>query len=591
MARVPTYDQPQVAEQALPGARRESVASPGLIGSAADSEVALGTAATNAGTGITAVAYHMQQKDNLRQVQDATVDYGKRLQDFQIKAQEERIGAAAKGLVTDFSDWHTKQMAEIATKLGNDAQREAFTVMARKSGLATRHNIATFEIGETRKANIAAFEGSVANNINLGATSVTPEATATFKDNVVADTKAFAAASNLPPEAEQAMLTKNLTEFHAQKIQQLARVDPAAATSYFEANKAEIAGSRQAEIGDFAQKATAEKMGTDAAGEIWAKVGPTKGLDVMEEAARERFKNDPFTLKATIASLRERTQAFDKGNAERVDNVAAAVNMAVMKGASVTQIRAMPEFIALSSMGGAGAKMALSISDHAENKAYTATLRATANEARQQQILQRRGMAAYLDYSNPDKLASMSEAQIVNLLPTLGNDLTSHLMTQKRGLVKTTDKIVEARMDQQDFDHIANEVGLKPFANVKTEDQKAALGQLKFSIEQQIDAAQQAKGKALTRVEKMQIMRSAMDNKVLVDEWGTDPSKPVMLLKPEEMTKAYVTVEGREIKLSSIPPADRTAIITSRRKHGLPVTEQAIAEMWVRKNKPATAAP
>lgn len=586
MPRIPTYDSPQVEARALPGVHEESVATPELLGSAGNAALAIGGGAAAAGSGLAAVVYHMQQKENLRKVQDAATEYGSRVLDYQTEAQKNRTGSAAQGLVTDFSDWHKKQIDDIAKSLGNDAQREAFVAMARKNGLAARHDIATFETQQTRAANIASYDAQVTNNINLGAVALTPEAADAFKQQVIANTKAFGAINNFQPGdgREEALLAKQLTEFHAQRIQNLARTDPASAVAYFEANKNEIAGAKQAEIGKFAQQATSEITGVNTAGDIWATVGPAKGLDAMEEAAREKFKNDPFTLRATITNLRERQQAYDKGQQERVDTVASSVNLAILNGSTPSQIRRMPEFIALSQMGSTGGKMANAIIEHAENKQYSATLRATAAEARQQQVLARRGMGAYLDYSNPDKLDKMSEAQIINLLPTLGNELTNHLIQQKRALVKTEGKIVEARMDQQDFEHIANEVGLKPFDPHKNEDERASLGELKFAIEQKIDAAQQAKKGPLTRQEKMQLMRQEFDNKVLIDEWGRDPTKPMILLKPDELKNAYVVVGDKEVKLSSIPAADRAAIITSRRKHGLPVTEQAIAEMWVQRN-------
>lgn len=584
MARVPTYDSATVDERPLPGVRQESIATPEFLGSAANSEIALGAGTLRAGTGIDAIGYQMQTRDNVRKVQDATTIYGERVLQFQTDTQAKRTGAAARGVVTDFGEWHKKQLDDISAGLGNDAQREAFIQVARTKGLAARHDLATFEVAQTRKAGIDSFNASTANNIGLGAVAVTPEAADTFKNQVVVGTRAFAALNNMQPEVEQALLEKNLTEFHAQRIQNLARADPAGAMAYFEANKAEINGSKRAEIGEFAQKATAEQMGTNAAGDIWAAVGPAGGLDKMEEAARTQFKNDPFTLKATISNLRERQQAFDKGEQTRTDNLAAAANKAVLDNVPVSLIRKMPEFIALSTSGPAGIKQANQIIEHAENKSYQRTIRASAEESRAQQIMARRGMGEYLTLSNPDTLNNMTEAQILNKLPTLGNELTQHLMNSKRSLVKTGDKIVEARMDQQDFDHIANEVGLKPYDPKKSEDERAALGELKFGIEQKIDAAQTAKKAPLTRQEKMQIMRSEMDNKVLVDEWGRDPSKPVITLTPDEQKGAYVVVDGKEVKLASIPAADRAQITAARRRAGLPVTEQSIAEMWARKS-------
>ena len=71
-------------------------------------------------------------------------------------------------------------------------------------------------------------------------------------------------------------------------------------------------------------------------------------------------------------------------------------------------------------------------------------------------------------------------------------------------------------------------------------------------------------------------------DKVYVDEWGRDPEKPLALLTPDQLGKAYVKSGGREVKLSSVPAADREAIIRGRRARGLPVTEQAIVDTYVK---------
>lgn len=65
-----------------------------------------------------------------------------------------------------------------------------------------------------------------------------------------------------------------------------------------------------------------------------------------------------------------------------------------------------------------------------------------------------------------------------------------------------------------------------------------------------------------------------------------DSEQPVALMSPEDQERAYVTVEGEDIPLTSIPMDQRLTITSKLRTRGLPVTEQAIAELWVRAGKP-----
>ena len=65
-----------------------------------------------------------------------------------------------------------------------------------------------------------------------------------------------------------------------------------------------------------------------------------------------------------------------------------------------------------------------------------------------------------------------------------------------------------------------------------------------------------------------------------------DFEKPAALLSDDEISRAYVEVGGEEIVLASIPQAQRSAIVGKLRARGLPVTEQAVAELWVRAGKP-----
>lgn len=103
-------------------------------------------------------------------------------------------------------------------------------------------------------------------------------------------------------------------------------------------------------------------------------------------------------------------------------------------------------------------------------------------------------------------------------------------------------------------------------------------------IDQRTREASAAKGnKPLTPDEKQAVIDSVVLDKVYVDEWGRDPQKLAPLLTPEETADAYVMVGDKAVPIAAVPADKRMAIISARRARGLPVTEQAIVETYLRK--------
>jgi hypothetical protein len=103
-------------------------------------------------------------------------------------------------------------------------------------------------------------------------------------------------------------------------------------------------------------------------------------------------------------------------------------------------------------------------------------------------------------------------------------------------------------------------------------------------IDQRTREASTAKGnKSLTPDEKQAVIDGVVLDRVYVNEWGTDPQKLAPLLTPEETSGAYVKVGDKEVLISAVPADKRMAIISARRARGLPVTEQAIVETYLRK--------
>lgn len=157
----------------------------------------------------------------------------------------------------------------------------------------------------------------------------------------------------------------------------------------------------------------------------------------------------------------------------------------------------------------------------------------------------------------------------------------------QRAYAATETTVRAVSVDNDQLYSIFNANGLERLVSPKagTEDAAASI-QMQTKIRDIIDTEQSATGKELTRDRKRQIMEQVVMDQAFVSEWGRDPQKPTALLTPEELQEAYVKVGGDEVRLTSIPAEQRRQITQTLNRRGLPVTEQAIAELWVKAGRP-----
>lgn len=575
--RVPTVDGPSVAERPLEGGFQRSSVSPGML-----SNPLLG----EAGKALLDVGMQMQERQDADELMRAETEVKSKYLEWEAQAKQ-RKGQQAWGVAKEAGDFWDTEGAKAEGMITSPRAKAVFQREVMKNRALAVGALSGHEAAERRASLTESAQASIVSSINMAAANPSdPEIQRTTKDDIVKRTAMLAQLHGWAPEMADAKRAEYLTNFHKQVLQALVRDHPEAAEAYFNTNKGEIEGSQHAEVGAFAAKATATRVGEAAADAAWQALGPRGDrdpvqLDKLEQSIRDRKDIGDEAKKSAIAALKERTIAFKDARKERDEALEAKVNQALMNGAGGTQIRRMPEFL---SMDGEKQRRIVDFIENRalrnEQRAAAQASRAAASEVREQNRLSREGMGAYLIYSNPDTLAGMSENQVLNLLPSLGNELTSHLMQQKRSLANPG-KLAEARMDEDDFKQVAQSMGLRPFA-AKSEEEKASLGALKFRVEQVISAAQQGGKKVLTRTEKMELMQREIANTVKISGWWSDSDVPVINLTPEQ--KARVVV----------PPADRRKIVEALREkynaNPLPQyepTEANVINLYLARRSPA----
>lgn len=332
------------------------------------------------------------------------------------------------------------------------------------------------------------------------------------------------------------------TMIHADVINQmLVGGKDSAAAAYYAQVKEQLTPEAIVILGNKVKSANIDGESVRAADVVWETLGPRSmddpvRLDVMETWLRDKYKDNPAAMKAAVADVRSRAVAHKDGVTEMKASNEATVLQAYHDGADIKMLQSMTEYQALD--GEAKVKLRQYINENG----WTEQQRSRAQAQYREGEKAARGFSTYWELSNPQVLSTMSEKQILALEPVLGRTLTEDLMQGKRKL-NSPENVKAATMDAEAFNVIAANAGLKPYDKSMGADQKEYLGRLRNEVEGAIDVEQRRTGKTLNREEKEKIMQSMVDKKVMVDEWGKDPSLPAPIIRPEQRNKVYVPMD------------------------------------------------
>lgn len=493
-----------------------------------------------------------------RQANDTFVKVEAEWSAYQQEYMRTRQNGNAQGLIAESTKWWDDKRTQLSETMGPLAKGYGAQLLERSRVRGITH-ATQFENQQLERAadmsNMAAkgtLKSSAAADPYVMVPSANRQELVTNTDAAVQDLRkqnaqAVARKGITDPAVLQTMNREDETDLHTQVIQGLARNRPDLARQHFDKYKKDIDGTKY----DTIEKILANGDETMTAQVEGAKLARKYNYTQTTEAIKDIDEmNLPAPTKKAVRAELEHRHAVAKADADSADakNLNTMVS-AYANGASLAQIRKMPEFAAMRD-GGAG------ITRYVEDRQYQASLRGEAERVRAEREQVRKMYGAYQAYSDPNTIAAMSRDEIQLLLPTLGPQLTEHLLNRKDSQVKNPLGLTEARMDAQDFNHLADQFGLKPYATKKTEEEKRQLGELQYRVEQLVSQAQQAKKSPLTREEKMGLMRNEMTRTATVDAplWFSDKEKPIVALTPED---------ARRVK---IPDAERSKVAEALRQ-------------------------
>lgn len=306
------------------------------------------------------------------------------------------------------------------------------------------------------------------------------------------------------------------------------------AKKYYDIHKEEITGEDQASIEQKLQSASTDGEALRGADAVWKEFGPKDPngpvlLSTMEQVVRDKYKDDPKVIKATIQEIRSRAQAWNTQQAETTASNKAAVLKYYNDGnMPLSRIKRTSEYLALS-----GTEQE-NVASYIVDRGKTLTERAREEKTRA-------GFKKYWELSDPHVLSEMSDNEVLSLETELGQELVGDLMKQRRAMLTSDERVKEASIDLDVFKQILRENDVDP----DDKDRAEEIGKVKYEVENAIDLEQQARGKAISRSEKDAIMRSILDQKVRRDFsfFNRNGEKSAILVKKDDRGGWYVPIE------------------------------------------------
>jgi len=540
MPQVPVYGDRQVREQALQPVFQNAP------------DVSSGARALAQGLGAVAeVADRIDLRDAQAKASTAEAAITSEWLKWDSANRSKYRGANADGYAPAAEAWW-KSAAENAGKDLDPRAKALASQNLRAKQTAAMGNVLAFTGAEKERHADETYAADVNTTIQFGVTSGDVASTAVqIRDKAAV----LGARKGWTTEQVQAEAGKNLSAMHLAQITKLAESNAEAAQAYYDANKAEVGFQNQARVEQVLKGELDNQFATATAASMADK--PLK--EQLAEAAKI---TDPQRREKTLNQVRNNYALVKQAEQEQEAQFSDQAWQLFAKGQRI------PEAVLSGMNGRERAQLQESMRTRSERLAAGTPVKTD--------------MLTYID--TREKLARGEKVDLRALTEKIGKTEMETLLDIQTAASKGGVKQDSMLTDEGRINAAIVGLGIDKKRNPEI------AANLTNEIDRRVRAASAAKGgKDLTADEKQGIVDRVVLDKVFVSELGRDPQKPLILLTPEEQKNAYVEVNGEEVKLSSIPLNDRQQIIASLQRRGEPVSEQAIAEVYVRVKKPAAA--
>lgn len=556
--RVPTYA-PQVTESAAPVAQQNSNVSAAAFGA----PIAQGLA------NVAQVAkQYADDADNLR-VQDAynqlrekqlDLTLGEKTGFTNVKGRDVMSARAdGKPLSADYAERFQQVGTEIEGTLANDRQKARFRQKFTESdldfkGTLMRHETAQIsEYAKTVTNATVALETEAALKVWNDPAAIDKSIT-----SITESIQAQGVREGLPADAVKVIVADKVSRVHAGVIAAAADAGNVGyARQRFDTVADQLMADDRQKLAKVLDEGEFEERTQAGAEQVWSEAqgDPTKALQL----ARTRFKGKDEDAIVT------RIKGFD---AERVTLRERAQKDAADQGWQYVAQGRAPTASLYAAMDG---RDAVAIRRHlAEGPA------------------RKTSVAKWLEFTNktPEQLAAMTPT---DLMREYGGHFTDSdirnaneiLLAVKGKNGKPSAEGLQLMTANDLVTRSARELGVLPAKGNPNAEQETAFDTFRSTMQMKVNAWEAANGKKASPEVLQQLLRDEKYNKVKLDVWGSDPERAVISLTDDELGKAYVTVNNRQVKLASIPAEYRQGAIRRLQARNLMVTEEVIAQMWL----------
>lgn len=532
MPQVPVYGDRQVRTEALRPVEQRQI------------DVSSGARALAQGLGqVAEAADRIDLRDAQAKASDAEAKITSEWLKWDSENRNKYRGANADGYAPAAEEWWKKAAETAGQTLDPRSKALASRSLVAKQTQALG-NVATFTMAEKERHADETYAADINTTIQFGITSGDVSSTATqIRDKAAV----LGARKGWTTEQVQAEAGKNLSMMHLAQITKLSTENPEAAQAYYDANKAEVNFQNQARVEQVLKAEMDNQFATQTAAAMADK-------PLSEQLAEAAKITDPQRREKTLTQVRNNYALVKQAEQEQEGRMADQAWQAFAKDQKI------PEAVLSGMNGRERVQLQEAQRTRAERLAAGKPVKTD--------------MGLYIDVR--EKLARGEKVDLRALTEKIGKTEMETLID-----IQTTMSKGGTKQDSMLTDEGRINAAIVGLGIDKKKNPEAAVA-LTNEIDRRVRAASAAKGgKELTADEKQGIVDRVVMDKVYVDEWGTDPQKPLALLKPEEISKAYVNVNGKNVPVSSVPALDRRQIVKALQATGQQPTEQAIVEMYL----------
>lgn len=292
MPRVPTYDNFQATPNTLPQARLTMPEMPDVAGQQAQQ---MGRAMMAGGQQIGQVALDMQQQANQLRVDDALnkakeaalrLTYDKDVGFTNLRGINALERPDGKPLADEYADTLKRSIDDIAGTLGNDAQRQAFSLRSNDILTSMRGSAIQHEAQEFKTYSLSVSEGIQSTALReIGLNWQNTDAVNSAVERIRAETYRQAQLLGKSAEWQEAQARKMTSNAHkVALLSALEQNDPAYADAYLKKYSGQMDADDILTVRGHVTKAMDAKVGFTAASEVLGKMQPRIQVGEAERA-------------------------------------------------------------------------------------------------------------------------------------------------------------------------------------------------------------------------------------------------------------------------------------------------------------------